>query len=128
MSEKRAVRLVIPFSLPGMNEYIGAERRNRHRAAKMKREAQLAVVLALKHQIKRPLKEPVTMHYTWVEKDHRRDKDNISGFGRKVIQDAFVDMKLLRNDGWPNIEGFTDSFQIDKKRPRVEIEIEEAEM
>ena len=121
------MRVMIPFPLPGLNEYINAERRNRHSAAKMKRENQGAVVLALRRQIRSPLREPVVMHYTWVERDRRRDKDNISGYGRKVIQDALVSMKVLRNDGWPNIEGFTDHFQVDKKRPRIEIEIEEAE-
>lgn len=67
------------------------------------------------------------MHYLWVEKDRRRDKDNVSSFGRKIIQDALVSVHALKNDGWANIEGFTDSFAMDKKRHRIEIIIEEAE-
>ena len=65
------------------------------------------------------------MRYLWVEKNRRRDKDNISSFGRKVIQDALVKMGVLRNDGWENIEGFSDNFAVDKGKPRIEIEIEE---
>ena len=36
-----------------------------------------------------------------------------------------MQMKVLRNDGWQNIAGFTDDFAVDKGRPRIEIEIEE---
>lgn len=63
------------------------------------------------------------MHYRWIERDRRRDKDNIAAFGRKVIQDALVRMKALRNDGWNNIEGFSDEFAVDKKKPRIEVTI-----
>ena len=122
------MRVTIPFALPGLNEYIEAERTHRQKGAALKRSAQRSVELALKRQIRGPLKEPVMMHYTWVEKDRRRDKDNVSSFGRKVIQDALVHMRALNNDGWCNVEGFSDAFQTDKKRPRIEIEIEERGM
>ncbi len=119
------MKLVIPFALPGLNEYIAAERANRQKGAALKRKYQRAVMLALKKQLRGPLREPVFMRYTWVEKDRRRDKDNISSFGRKVIQDALVELHALKNDGWANIEGFSDRFLVDRKTPRVEIEIEE---
>lgn len=121
------MKVVIPFVLPGLNDYIRELDKNRHKGAKLKKDCQNAVRMALKRQIKRRLKEPVTMYYTWVEKDRRRDKDNVSAFGRKIIQDALVCMGALQNDGWSNVEGFSDSFRVDKKRPRIEIEIEEGE-
>lgn len=122
----KPVKIIIPFALPGLNELIAAERQHRQKAAKLKRENQRAVELCIRSQLRRPLREPVTMHYLWVEKDRRRDKDNVSSFGRKIIQDALVSVHVLRNDGWANIEGFTDSFAVDKKRPRIEVLIEEA--
>lgn len=122
----KPVKLVIPFALPGLNELIAAERQHRQKAAKLKREHQRAVELCIRSQLRRPpLREPVIMHYLWVEKDRRRDKDNISSFGRKIIQDALVAVHALQNDGWANIDGFTDTFAVDKKRPRVEIIIKE---
>ena len=121
------MKIIIPFPLPGLNEYIDAERSHRQKAAKLKREYQDAVVLVLRRQIRGKLREPVRMRYLWVEKDRRRDKDNISSFGRKVIQDALVKAGKLRNDGWQNIAGFSDDFAVDKKRPRVEIIIEESD-
>lgn len=118
--------VIIPFPLPGLNEYIEAERAHRQKGAEIKRQWQRAVALALRQQLRAPLREPVTMRYTWYERDRRRDKDNISGFGRKVIQDALVrELHVLQNDGWSNIEGFSDRFRVDKARPRVEIEIVE---
>ena len=63
------------------------------------------------------------MVYHWYEKDRRRDKDNICAFGRKVIQDALVKARFLRNDGWKNIAGFEDRFYVDKDKPRVVVEI-----
>ena len=104
-----AVTVIIPFPLPGLNEYIEAERSHRQKGAAMKRKWQKAVAAALRRQLRRALREPVIMRYTWYERDRRRDKDNISAFGRKVIQDAMVrDLRVLRNDGWANIESFSD--------------------
>ena len=121
------MKIVIPFTLPGLNDYIEAERQHRQKAAKMKREWQSHVFMILRRQLRRPLREPVTMHYLWVEKDRRRDKDNIAAFGRKVIQDALVQGHYLRNDGWNNIVRFSDDFTVDKARPRIVIEIKEAD-
>lgn len=119
------MRLEIPFALPGLNEYVNAERTHRQLGGQFKRRHQAAVAAALRGQLRRPLREPVYCRYLWVERDRRRDKDNISGFGRKVIQDALVQLGALKNDGWGNIAGFSDRFAVDKGRPRVEIEIEE---
>ena len=47
--------------------------------------------------------------------------------GRKFVQDALVRCKVLQNDGWKEIIGFSDDWAVDKTRPRVEIEIIEME-
>lgn len=122
------MKLVIPGPLPGLNDYIAAERSHRQKAANLKRNTQRVVEMCAKKQLRgfRP-KGPVRMAYTWYERDRRRDKDNISSFGRKVIQDGLVKSGVLQNDGWANIDGFSDRFKVDKKNPRVEIEIEEIE-
>lgn len=65
------------------------------------------------------------MSYTWYEPNKRRDLDNVSSFGRKVIQDALVETRVLENDGWKNIVGFQDNFYIDADNPRVEVVIRE---
>lgn len=72
------------------------------------------------------LSKPVKIKYLWIEKDRRRDKDNIA-FAKKFIQDALVKEKVLENDGWAQIESWTDDFAIDSQKPRVEIEIQEVD-
>lgn len=121
------MKLVIPFPLPGLNEYTDANRSHREGGNAMKSKTQRAIIASLRKQIRRPFREPVTMRFRWYEKDRRRDKDNIS-FAKKFILDALVQMKVLRNDGWSNIDGgFQDDFFVDKSQPRVEIEIAEAD-
>lgn len=121
------VKLIIKGRLPGLNEYIDCERRNRYRAAQMKREAEELVIWSAKASRLRKFKNPVMMFYTWFEPSRKRDKDNISGYGRKVIQDALVKGGYLPGDGWAHIIGFADEFCVDKKEPRIEVVIEEVE-
>ena len=119
-------KLIINGRLAGMNELIEKNRQNPKAGAKLKREAQADVIWFIRTQLRGALKEPVYMKYLWVEKDRRRDKDNVSAFGRKIIQDALVVAGRLRNDGWDNISGFCDDFAVDNKRPRIEVTIYEA--
>ena len=119
-------RLVIPYALAGLNEYISAERANRHAAAKLKAQIESGIIMLCRQQLRGvKIENPVYMRYLWVEKHMRRDKDNISSFGRKVIQDALVKSGVLKNDGWANITGFADEFAVDREKPRVEVIIEE---
>lgn len=121
------MKLVIPCQLPGLNEYVEAERAHRQKGAAMKRRAQRTVELCAKTQLRKFCPAgPVWMKYTWYERNRRRDKDNISSFGRKVIQDGLVKAGILKNDGWAQIEGFSDKFLEDAKNPRIEVEILEA--
>ena len=101
-------KLVLPITFPGLNAYIAAERSHRQKAAKMKKQYQDTVMLFIRSQRLPTFDGPVYMYYTWVEKDRRRDKDNVAAFGRKVIQDALVKAGVLKNDGWANIAGFSE--------------------
>ena len=122
------VELVIPGILPGLNDLIDAERKHRQQGAKLKRQAEMVVIAAAAHSLGRwKAKGPVYMVYRWYEPNRRRDKDNISGFGRKVIQDALVKAGRLANDGWKDIEGFEDHFAVDAEQPRIEVEIQEVD-
>lgn len=115
-------KLVIRGRLPGLNEYIEACRRNPYKGNQMKRDAEEAVFWALKTAKLGTIPTPCRMAYTWYEPNKKRDMDNVSAMGRKVIQDALVKAKLLPGDGWAHIAGFSDDFQVDRKNPRIEIE------
>ena len=118
-------KLTIKGQLPGLNEYIDACRRHPKAGARMKRDAEETVIWSAKASRLRKIKTPVVCHYVWYEPNKRRDKDNISAFGRKVIQDALVTAKYLTGDGWAQIAGFTDDFFIDQKNPHIEVIFQE---
>lgn len=122
--------LTIPGLLPGLNEYIETERghNGKFKAAAMKKQAEHIIGYMIELQLRGvKFDRPVTIHYTWFEPNQRRDKDNIA-FAKKFIQDSLVHAGVLRNDGWKEIEGFTDSFAVDRENPRVEVVIEEERM
>ena len=111
--------------LPGLNEYTNANRTNRFKASKMKKDTEEHIVSCIKDKLKGvDVKEPVFITYIWVEKNTRRDKDNIA-FAKKFCQDSLVKAGVLKNDGWKNIIGFEDLFMVDKERPGVLVKIRE---
>ena len=112
--------LTIHGALPNLND--------RHKGAKMKADSGNIVAVAIRQYLRGVrIEKPVFMEYTWVESSRRRDKDNISSFGRKVIQDALVQCGVLKDDGWKYVVGFSDKFDVDKKNPRIEVLIREAD-
>ena len=122
-------RLTIPGTLPGLNEYIDAERAHKgtYKAAAMQQQAQNVIGFMIKTQLRGVhFDRPVVIRYLWIEPNRRRDKDNIA-FAKKFIQDSLVVAGVLKNDGWSEIEHFTDDFAVDAKNPRVEVTIEEFE-
>ena len=119
-------RLVIPGRLPGLNEYTAACRTHPQAGAKMKKEAEEKVLVYIMQQLQgMKIVKPVKIEFIWVEKDMRRDPDNISGFGRKVILDALVRTGILQDDSRKYVISFEDSFSVDKANPRIEVKIEE---
>ena len=120
--------LIIAGRLDNMNNYTSACRTNQYKGAKLKQKNENVVKQAIYEQLGRlRIKNPVRMLYRWYEPNKRRDLDNISAFGRKVIQDALVDTRVLQDDGWRYVKGFQDEFYVDKGNPRIEVEIIEDE-
>lgn len=120
--------LTINGKLNNLNDYITACRTNAYVGAKMKAHNESLVKYSIYEQLRGVrIESPVFMEYHWYEPNKRRDLDNISSFGRKVIQDALVDAGVLANDSWNEIKGFSDQFDVDKAKPRIEVEIKEIE-
>nr|DAQ43732.1 MAG TPA: Endodeoxyribonuclease RusA [Caudoviricetes sp.] len=126
--EKLEYLLIIPGRLDNLNDYISAERANRYKGAQMKSRSEAVVINAIRQCLKRvKIDKPVYMEYRWYEKNKKRDLDNISSYGRKVIQDSLVYAHVLKNDGWKEITGFSDEFYVDAANPRIEVLIREVE-
>ncbi|MBC3901397.1 RusA family crossover junction endodeoxyribonuclease [Acetobacterium malicum] len=117
----------IPGKLPGLNEYTNANRSNPHIGAKLKKDTENLIMMIIQSRMMgAAINEPVFIKYTWIEQNQRRDLDNIS-FAKKFIQDSLVKVGVLKNDGWKNITGFEDHFEVNKKEPGVLVEIVEVE-
>lgn len=126
--DKSEYILTIPGRLPGLNEYTNACRTNPQSGARMKQKAQDAVMWCIRAQLRKcKFQRPVFILFTFYEQDRRRDRDNVSSFARKVIQDALVKCGTLHDDGWDYVTGYLDRFRVDKKSPRIVVEFIEQE-
>lgn len=120
--------LTIKGRLPGLNEYTDACRTNPRAGARMKQQAQDTVMWHILSQIRgRRFTKPVFLLFTFYEQDRRRDRDNVSSFARKVIQDALVKCGNLQDDGWDHVTGYLDRFAVDRNNPRIVVEFIEQE-
>ena len=123
-------RFVIKGKLPGLNEYLKAERsfcRGHSCGNDMKQGYQMFISNAIRASLKRQaIKPPVMIHYSFYEPDRRRDLDNIAAVAHKFIQDALVKCRVIENDWWQYIKGFSDEFHVDKHNPRIEVTLIEA--
>ena len=114
-------KIMIHGKLPTANEYVDACRRNRYAAAKMKRDAEDAIIWQCKRLL--PIKQKVRIKLTWYEETARRDPDNVR-FGVKFILDALQKCGKLKNDNSTYIAGFEDAYVYGKGQG-VEIMIQE---
>ena len=118
-----AKRFFVHSLLPTLNEYTKASRGNKYASAGMKRKAEEFIMWEIRSQLKNWTTErPVFLLFRWVERDMRRDHDNVA-FAKKFVQDALVKSGVIRGDGWKHVTGFVDLFAVDKKNPGVEVYI-----
>lgn len=111
--------------LMSLNEYTRVTRGNLYASAKAKKEQEERIALAIYRGLKGwKTKKSVFINYRWVERNTRKDKDNIA-FAKKFVQDALVKCGVIRGDGWHDVVGFSDSFAVDAGKPRVEVSIVE---
>jgi hypothetical protein len=115
--------IIIPGELVDLNTYIDAERTNRYSAAKIKKDMTKICEL-LGCRAKQFDGDRAKVIITWYCKNRMKDPDNIA-FAKKFILDGLVTSGVLEGDGWRQIQGFEDRFEIDKDKPRIEIELQE---
>lgn len=116
------IRVEINEKLPSCNDYIRICRSNKLAAARFKKETEQLIgwyILSLPK-----FKNPVKIHFHWVEGSERRDLDNVC-FSKKFILDALVKYHKLQDDNRKNVYAFTDTFEYKKGTTKVVLEIEE---
>jgi len=113
---------IIPGELTDLNTYINAERTNRYKAASIKKAETQRVWGELENQKVKPIKGIVEMICTWYTKDLKKDSDNVA-FALKYILDGMVLAKVLPDDSRKYTGSIVHIFDVDAKKPRVEIDI-----
>jgi hypothetical protein len=121
-----AARLVILGALPGYNESIAAAKSGRGKSnayARVKKAETERVAWAAKAQ-RVPKFERIFLRFVWVETDRARNPDNIAS-AKKYLIDGLVLAGVIRNDGWKEVAGWSDTFEVGP-RAGVEVTIEAA--
>jgi Holliday junction resolvase RusA-like endonuclease len=134
-SSSRTQTLLIPHELPTLNEMLDAQavvfkggkrgvRRSKY--TEMKKTATRQVAWLAKVFLKPVEIYPVSFGIHWVRTDRRTDKDNIAA-AVKFIFDGLKEGGILTNDGWKQIENWTNSFDTDPDDPQVVVTIFEGD-
>jgi hypothetical protein len=118
------MKLVIPGKLPTLNEMINASKRSKYAYVAMKDEAINVIGWTFKSTMPGQVApEKADYTFTWYCRNRLKDKDNIMA-GQKFVFDALQEVGFIKNDGWKQIGSITHRFEVDKKNPRIEVEIE----
>ena len=89
--------LVIPGQICDLNTYIGAERTNRFKAAKIKKDEGEVVWALIKQQSLKPCPRPVQIVYKFYCKNKRKVKSNIYAYTVKVNEEYLMTAGVLKN-------------------------------
>lgn len=112
--------------LPSLNDYIHKINRNRFVGNKFKQDIQESICWEIKTQLKDlKINKPVILNITWVEENKRRDVDNVYS-AIKYIQDALVQMQVIKNDNSKNVVDVRHQIEYANKS-KVIVELEEIE-
>ena len=104
MNERAMNTFTIPFSLISLNEYINAERTNKFKASKIKKDLTNNIGYFCKKLSLDPCQYDLVI--VWTTKDKRKDTDNVT-FAVKFILDAVVKMGKLPSDGYKHIRNIS---------------------
>lgn len=116
--------MTISYKIDGklcdLNSYINAERANKFKAAKIKKDNTFRCMLACKN-VPHVESYPLDIIIHW-HTNGRKDPDNIA-FAIKFILDGLHKGKVIDNDGHKQINRISHEFYIDKENDWCEVEL-----
>jgi len=120
------MKFEIPGRLPGFNEIIETAKsgKGKYQPYAQMKEHYTTMIGWLAKRL--PKFEKVALIITWYEPNRHRDPDNIMA-GQKFILDGLVESGIIPNDNQKHIQGILHRFAVDRKNPRVEVEIVDIE-
>jgi Holliday junction resolvase RusA-like endonuclease len=107
----------IPCELCTLNDYISAERTNKHIAASIKKKQTKLITLYCK-QLKINKTKQYDLEINWFTKNKRKDSDNVF-FAIKFIQDGMVEAGVIENDGYKQIRNISNRRFIGESKVEV---------
>lgn len=114
------------FEIPGqfvsLNEYVDAERVNRFKAAKIKKDMTEKAQNAVPDDAPHFEAPHVYVYFTWVAPNMRKDKDNVS-FAKKFILDGLQKAGVIKRDSWKLCTPFDIGFKVNPNNPRTIVTI-----
>ena len=117
------MKVIIYGRLSSLNEYIRACRSNVYQANELKKDNEIRVIQGARAmKLSKVYKYPIKLKIAFYEPDRRRDVDNVS-FAVKFILDGLVKAQILQNDSQKHVSEIQSVVEVDKKNPRVEVEI-----
>lgn len=115
------IKIIVPGELPAMNEIIKAAKSSPYVYSRLKKDNTNTIAWLSKNK---PNMRRIWLNITYVCANRKKDPDNIA-VAKKFILDGLVAAGVIPNDGWNEIAGWKEDFEVDKKDPRIEIVIEE---
>lgn len=110
--------------LPSLNDYIYKINRNRFIGNRFKQDIQEEICWEIKAQLKNlEIEKPIIINITWREENKKRDVDNVYS-AVKYIQDALVQMQVIKNDSKKYVVDVKHSIEYEKES-KVIVELEE---
>jgi hypothetical protein len=128
----RHYSVFIPLRLPGLNEIIDAAKRQgdghhrRWNAYNAERQKLLTDLAFLFRGV--PALGRIWVEFCWMEPNKRRDPDNIAAGGRKLVLDALKARGVITNDGWAEVAGWSDTFQVASTPAQVGVRLDITEV
>lgn len=116
------MKFEIPGRLPGFNEIIEAAKSGKGKYQPYAQMKETYTNMAAWLAKRLPKFEKVALIITWYEPNRHRDPDNIMA-GQKFILDGLVVAGTIPNDNQRHIQGIIHRFAVDRKNPRIEVEI-----
>ena len=115
--------LILDGELPALNEIIAASKSHWSRYSRVKRGNTQIVALECRAQKLKPVDAPVEVIFRHYRPNRRKDPDNVAGGAQKAILDGLVKAKILPDDTMRYISSLHHYFMIDRKKPRIEVQI-----
>lgn len=108
--------------MPGFNEMLSASKTVVNKKGTRIGTSYGAMKLKWNNKIQKAIEkqnihsvDKIFLHMIWLEKNKRRDPDNIAAF-LKFILDGLQKSKIIKNDNWKYILGWRNDFKISDKR------------